>query len=240
MWAQPRPQGPLGCVSPLGRQCVLTKLPPDSRANPRTSIRQAVSPARSDPARAPWEALKLKRRPGADSGLPTLRLLALFPLFSLFASGKAGPCHSEKEISIKGLTKLWISLWGLKTGPSPARGPLEQGEGLGPATSCTHFQASSCLSHGVWRGEPLFPPHSPGAPLSPGIHPPALEPARAAPFNPPERSKAWRRRSFLGDSVPRPLISQARWPGLTGPHKAGIVIPAHHVHSGCPSSGPST
>lgn len=87
----------------------------------------------------------------------------------------------------------------------------------------------------------LLLPHSPGVPRSAGIHPPALKPALAAPFKPAERSKAQRRRFFVGDSVPRPLISQASaGPQRRGPSQAGVATPAHQVHGGRLSLGPGT
>lgn len=52
-------------------------------------------------------------------------LLALFAFFFLFASGKAGPCHPEQEVSTGGWLS-WVSPWCLKAGPSLVRGPTEK------------------------------------------------------------------------------------------------------------------
>lgn len=76
-------------LSPLGRQCFLDKLPPDSRVNLRPAL-SAAAPVGSGHILG-WELRQI----------PTLVLPATFPAFFLFVPGKARPCHSGKEISIE-------------------------------------------------------------------------------------------------------------------------------------------
>lgn len=61
----------------------------------------------------------------------------------------------------------------------------------------------------------------------------------AAPFKAPEKQSLDEAvlRPFLGDSVPRPLISQAR---RSGRHNVGIVTSAHQAHCGRLFPGPGT
>lgn len=77
--------------SPLGRQCLLAQLPPDSRGNPKTNVS-------SSPGGSAWEALKLMETQNSQTLLLALSLsLFAFSYLSSSHQGRPGPATQRRK-----------------------------------------------------------------------------------------------------------------------------------------------